>query len=422
MQIATKPSFLNFVAKHEKDYPYWDKAKYLFPANSNKKLFWAALRFRRTTNSLRIQFGKYIFYLPHGNYFLELLHQFDMHFGGSSPNSQDVIPEKNKQYYQISSAMEEAIASSQMEGANTTRKVAKEMLRKQQKPKDKSQQMIVNNYKTIRFLLEHKDETLSKKLLLRIHKLITEKTLDNPTQEGAFRTSDDIVVQDATSGEVAHQPPKAKELPKLIDQLIDFANSDSPTFFIHPIIKAIIIHFMISFFHPFVDGNGRTARSLLYWYMLKKGYWLTEYLSVSRIIYKSKKKYENAFLYTEHDNLDLGYFIQYNLAVMKKSYDELNLYLERKRSEQSDIIIFSGIKGINERQAHILKVATEKPKTIFVCKELLTTFSVSTKTIRSDLQELVKLGFLTEIGLNKRLVGYIRSEGFEKALNKNKGN
>ena len=64
--------------------------------------------------------------------------------------------------------------------------------------------------------------------------------------------------------------------------------------FIHPVIKAIIIHFVISFLHPFVDGNGRTVRSFFYWYMLKKGYALTEFLSISRIIYANKVKYEKA--------------------------------------------------------------------------------------------------------------------------------
>ena len=71
--------------------------------------------------------------------------------------------------------------------------------------------------------------------------------------------------------------------------------------FIHPIVKGIIIHFLIAFIHPFVDGNGRTASAIFYWYMLRKGYWLTEYLSISRIISRSKRQYEKAYLYTECD-------------------------------------------------------------------------------------------------------------------------
>src|SRR5574344_1353151 len=354
-QLAVSPDFATLSAQIEKDYPYWDKAKYLFPTKSNKEEYWSALRFRRFINSAHIQFGKYIFSFPKGDYFLKELHNFDMDFGGSLISS-GLISQKNKQQYQISSIMEEAIDSSQMEGANTTRKVAKEMLRKQTKPKDKSQQMIVNNYKTIRFLVEHKDEPLSIKLLLQIHQYISEHTLDNPSDEGSFRTSDDIVVQDSLSGEIAHVPPKAKEIPRLVKALVDFTNRDNSDLFIHPIIKAVIIHFMISYFHPFVDGNGRTARSLFYWYMLKKGYWLTEYLSISRIIYKSKTQYEKAFLYTEHDGFDLGYFLQYNLNVLKKAFNELQSYLERKSKEESALLEFRNVPGINERQARIIKM------------------------------------------------------------------
>lgn len=416
-QLAVSPDFATLSAQIEKDYPYWDKAKYLFPTKSNKEEYWAALRFRRYISSAQIQFGSYTFMFPKGDYFLKELHDFDMDFGGSLISS-GLISQKNKEQYQISSIMEEAIASSQMEGANTTRKVAKEMLRKQTKPKDKSQQMIVNNYKTIRFLVEHKDEPLSIKLLLQIHQYISEHTLDNPSDEGSFRTSDDIVVQDSLSGEIAHVPPKAKEIPRLMKALVDFTNRDNSDLFIHPIIKAVIIHFMISYFHPFVDGNGRTARSLFYWYMLKKGYWLTEYLSISRIIYKSKKQYENAFLYTEKDNLDLGYFIHYNLEVMNKAYDELKKYLERKMIEQNDVVLFSGIAGINERQAQILKIAVEKPNTVFISRDLESLFSVSVKTIRSDLQNLVARRFLKEVALNKRLVGYVRTDNFELLLKK----
>ena len=121
------------------------------------------------------------------------------------------------------------------------------------------------------------------------------------------------------TGEVAHTPPDFSELENLLEGLCKFANTDDSDPFVHPIIKGIIIHFMLAYFHPFVDGNGRTSRSLVYWYLLKKGYWLTEYLSISRVIYRSKSKYEKSFLYTENDDLDLSYFISYNLITMKKA-------------------------------------------------------------------------------------------------------
>lgn len=416
IQLLSEPTYRDLFRKIEKEYPYWDKIKYLGTKEFPAETLWQLVKFSRLTNVNFAQFGNYSFKFKITNYIQQLLHEFDMNFGGTPTR----ITEKNKQYYLLSSIMEEAIASSQMEGANTTRKVAKEMLRKQIKPKDKSQQMIYNNYNTIRFLSEQKETNLTPELLLEIHKRITEKTLDSPDDEGSFRKDDNIYVVNGITGEVAHEPPSYTAIPEIINKLCSFANNDDV--FIHPIIKAIIIHFMISFLHPFVDGNGRTARSLFYWYMLKKGYWMTEFLSISRIIYKRKGQYEKAFLYTEHDDFDLGYFIQYNMNVLKEAFEELKIYLERKSEENNALLEFKNIKGINERQAHIIKMIQEKPGSIFECKNLINVLGVSIKTVRSDLEGLVQMGFMTTIPINQRLVGYTKSELFDTKLEENSRN
>lgn len=408
----------SIIQKINDEYYYWDKVKYHTPKGIAPEDFWAAVKYLRRTNYKLYPFYTCELSLFETNKMLEILHNIDMNFGGVLASS-SMIPDKNKQYYLLSSIMEEAIASSQMEGASTTRKVAKEMLRKQAKPKDKSQQMILNNYNTIRYLSAHKNQGLTPELLLDIHKQITENTLDNPEDEGRFRTDDNIHVMNVMTGEIAHEPPSYKLLEDSIIQLCIFINEDKT--FIHPIIKAIILHFMISYLHPFVDGNGRTARSLFYWYMLKKGYWLTEYLSISRIIYKSKNQYEKAFLYTEHDEFDLGYFVNYNLKVFNEAFNELKLYLERKAQENAAILEYR-IPGLNERQIQIIKICAEKPASMFTSKELETRFNVSVKTIRSDLEGLVSVGLMETVPLNKRLTGYTRSKNFELRLEEIKGN
>lgn len=415
--VLINPDFKEYFDKAEKEYYYWDKAKYSTPPNVKPEDFWAAIKIHR--HSKHISFGKYIFSYVITDYMQKYLHDFDLNFGGIL-SSDNLISDKTRQYFLLSSVMEEAIASSQMEGASTTRKVAKEMLRKKKKPTDKSQQMIANNYKTIQFLSEHKDEPLSKELLLEIHRQISDKTLENPSDEGKFRDTNDIVISNNITGEIAHYPPDFTEIEQIVSLLCNFVNNDDE--FIHPIIKAIIIHFLISFLHPFVDGNGRTARSLFYWYMLKKGYWLTEFLSISRIIYSSKNQYEKAFLYTEHDGYDLGYFINYNLTVLNKAFLELKKYLERKSKERLSSLEFGNVVGINERQAHIIKIAMKHPTTIFISKDLQIELGVSVKTIRSDLEGLVKIGLLKVLPMNKRLIGYIRTDDFESKLAEIRGN
>lgn len=415
IQMLTNPQIQPLFQKISSEYLYWDKVKYLVPKGIDSLVFWQAVKIQRQLSSQTIKFGRYIFHFTITKNMLALLHDFDMNLGGSL-GTKSIIPAADKNYYLISSIMEEAIASSQMEGASTTRRIAKDMLRKRLKPINKSQQMIVNNYETISKISKDKQADFSIERLLEIHRSIANKTLDNPEDEGVFRQNDDIFVVDGITGHVAHTPPSFKEIDAMIMDLCEFANSDNRENFIHPIIKGIIIHFVLAYIHPFVDGNGRTARSLFYWYMIKKGYWLTEYLSISRIIYTNKKAYEKAYQYTEHDGNDLSYFIQYHLDVMEKAFEELKKFLQRKIDEQQNVLRFVGVSNINERQRYVLKTISESKRTLFTPKELATQFDISPKSARTDLQGLVEMGYLSQSHLNKRAIGYIKSERFEELI------
>jgi Fic family protein len=405
--------------KIDREYLYWDKVKYSAPENIDKHTLWHAVKIQRQLNSQTVRFGKYVFHFTITKNMLALLHAFDMDLGGNL-GTKTIIPASDKSYYLISSIMEEAIASSQMEGASTTRRIAKDMLRKQLKPINKSQQMIVNNYDTITKISNDFNKDFSMEDLLDIHRSISKSTLDNSEDEGVFRKNDDIYVVDSITGSVAHTPPSYNEIIDMIVDLCEFANNDNNDNFIHPIIKGIIIHFILAYIHPFVDGNGRTARSLFYWYMIKKGYWLTEYLSISRIIYTNKKSYEKAFLYTENDDNDLSYFIQYHLNVMKKAFEDLKKYLQRKIDEQQNVHRFIGVLNTNDRQRYVFKVIMENKHIIITPKELASQFDITTRTARTDLQELVKMGYLKITNINKRALGYIKSDEFEGLIKRNK--
>ena len=170
---------------------------------------------------------------------------------------------------------------------------------------------------------------------------------------------------------------------------------------------------MVSFMHPFVDGNGRTARALFYWYMLKHGYWLTEYLSISRIIYKSKASYENSFLYTEYSNNDMGYFIAYNLRVLGLAFKELQRYINVQNEKREKATSFLRLGRLSERQAMIIKEYYDHPKTMLTVKDVQGRFSVTPTTAKSDIMGLVEQGFLAEIPLNKIKRGYVKGTEFD---------
>ena len=401
------PNIMPVVDKVNADYEYWDKAKYKkLPEGFTPQMLWANVKASRLRSMIPV-WNKYSINLCVTSQMQRLCHEFDMKFGSFWEVEGDT-QSSEKKYYLSSSLMEEAIYSSKMEGASTTRIVAKDMLRKKKSPQNKSQQMIVNNYNTIQYIVEHKDEPLTEELLLTIHRLMTEKTLDNPEDAGRFRTNDKVVVADMVEGDIIYTPPSFQEIPEFVESLCDFFNNDNPRTFIHPIIRGIIVHFMLAFMHPFVDGNGRTARALFYWYMLKEGYKLTEYMSISRVIAKSKSNYEKAFRYVENDGNDMGYFVAYNLEALEISFQQLRDYIQRKQREKSAASSFMMAGNINQRQALVLQRLKEEPGTIFTVKDVQEQFSVSSMTARKDLSDLVKQGYMTEIALNKVTRGYIK--------------
>lgn len=175
---------------------------------------------------------------------------------------------------------------------------------------------------------------------------------------------------------------------------------------------------MLGWLHPFTDGNGRTARALFYWYMLKKGYSMIEFLSISRIIKDTKNQYEKAYLYAEMDENDLSYFITYHLKTITKAYQSLKEYIAIKQKEVVQSAIFLKIPLVNERMAQLLKIVHDDAHKILNSKEVEKLFAVSNFTARADLNMLVELGFLEKVQVNKVKQQFVKSKQFDKVLEK----
>ena len=250
MVIPPQEDIAAIVDRINEDYEYWDDVKYKKrPKGCSAKQLWTYVKASRIKSFVRV-WEKYGFVMGLTNQMQRMCHEFDMNFGGFW-GTNSIISGDSKERYLNSSLIEEAIFSSQMEGASTTRQVAKDMLRKKITPKDKSQQMIANNYQTIQFVVKNQDTPLTEELLLQIHRLMTENTLDDPKDAGRLRTSDDVIVEDGITHEVVHRPPSYTELPGFVKDLCRFFNEEKPKVFIHPIIRGIIIHYMVAYMHPF---------------------------------------------------------------------------------------------------------------------------------------------------------------------------
>ena len=193
--------------------------------------------------------------------------------------------------------------------------------------------MIVNDYHAMQRILEIKDNDLTKDLLFEIHSIVTDGTLENASASGRFRRPEERIVVADPYGETLHLPPPAAELDARIDALLDFSNNNDSASFTHPFLKSMILHFWLAYDHPFVDGNGRTARAIFYWSMLRHGYSLLEYISISKIILKAPVRYGMAFLYSETDENDLTYFLHYHADIVLKAIEDFRSFTDRRAQE-----------------------------------------------------------------------------------------
>ncbi len=385
-------------------YYHWDKLRHLksAPHNLNHKEWWFAIKSARkalyqTLPHQAKDGSPFVYGEP--NVVRRLLHEIDIHGGGELKASAQVNSPATRDTYLINSLIEEAITSSQLEGAATTRKVAKEMLRQKRAPRDRSERMIVNNFRAMEYISEISEEELTPSLILELQGILTEDTLDNLEAVGNYRTTDDVYVGDERDATIIHVPPVAAEIPRRLDSICNFANASNSKAFLHPVIRAVVLHFLLAYDHPFEDGNGRTARALFYWSMLRQGYWTMEFISISRILKDAPAKYTRSYLNTETDENDVTYFMLHQLNVIRRAIDELFDYLKRKAKEIRNLeaLVQQSAKlqnALNYRQLAILSRAMKSADAVFAIQSHRDAHNVTYDTARTDLLKLEALGLL----------------------------
>jgi Fic family protein len=401
------------VTENGRSYVHWDKLRQLEPpSNLSREEWWLLIKLGRQLVQrvipLTDPFGApFVYGVP--DLAARRLHYVDQHCSGEVAMSEVVTAdEQARHHYLVNSLMEEAIRSSQLEGATTTRRVAKELLRSGREPRDRSERMIFNNYRALQFMRDEMPDTLTPGTVLELQRILTDGTLDNPDAAGRLQRPDEerVAVVDSTDGTVVHAPPPADQLPKRLKALCDFANEgENPDRFIHPVVRAILLHFWLAYDHPFEDGNGRTARALFYWYMRNSGYWLVEYLSISRILRDAPTKYSRSFMLTETDDRDTTYFILCQLQVIQRAVEQLHEYLRQKIKDVRDVEkLLKGSNRFNHRQLALLGNAVRTPDASYTIQMHAASHGVTHETARNDMLPLADMGFLERRRQGKRYI------------------
>jgi Fic family protein len=353
----------------------------------------------------------------------EMLHTIDQATGGGGVASIEgpgalLGDPAFRQRFVIKSLMDEAIESSRLEGAVTTRQAAIELLSTGRTPVSDYERMVANNYQGMQKIKDWLDRPLSIDMLHELQTILTAGTLPDLGQAGRFRLShENVRVEDERTGDVVFTPPSADTLPKRVQAICDFANrKHTGDAFIHPIVKGCMLHFLIGYEHPYVDGNGRTARAVFYWFVLRSGYRIFEYLVVSELIRKAYAEYPQAYLDSETDDGDLTYFVRYKLNVIVRAIDRLHEYLDAEQRRIEEAIHLTALDpGMNLRQRLVIEELLKRPKTAITVRSYATTNQITQITARTDLEGLRKRGLLNAFKIRQQR-NYLLAPDVQKRL------
>ena len=226
---------------------------------------------------------------------------------------------------------------------------------------------------------------------------------DNKYYPGAFRNTDDIEVVDG-EGNTVHTPPSYNGIENRLKELSNWVNDNHHDTendnYIHPLVKAIILHFCIGYEHPFRDGNGRVARSLFYWYLFKNDYAAFRYIAISVLLKIAPVKYGKSYLYTETDDMDLTYFVDYQCGVILRSIATFKEVYEKSFNDVEEFNTWlwnSGLyRKLNEKQRVIFQISKSDQSNIFTATSVMNGLGCSYNTASSVLNGLAKLGLFNK--------------------------
>ncbi len=413
-QNNTERNLRKLISNLNNNYVHWDKFKDMqLPEPDYRLDIWSkALGERDQGFYRRLSFPSFNIKWWISNNLESQLHKLDIGLAGGR-DLQVLLEPRHVHRHKTNALLDESIGSAQLAGVSVSKKSAKEMLLKKRAPRDVNEQVCINIYKALQLAYQKKEENLTEALLLQLHQLLTKDTI-KLKGIGQYRTNNkvDLSAVDLSGG---YKPADLTFIPAVAEQLISFYNDDAEPFFIHPLVKASLIHYIITTARPFKDGNGRMARLLAQMYLLKKAYWVSEFISVSNVVSKFRQQYHKAFVQAQTDDNNAGYFIQFYIQSTQMAFKSLRDFALRITKEKVEKPV-QKIPGYNERQTSVLQWLKEDGAKMITIRELRSVYGVSKETARTDLTALVEKGWIKYYNINKKTYAFVKSEGFDEQV------
>jgi Fic family protein len=281
---------------------------------------------------------------------------------------------------------EESIASATLSGEARSGENAKEMLRTGRDPKDEGEEAVSSLHRALESIETLRDEPLSPGKVITLHRHITGGKEDVP--ESVRPAPAGPLAEDSTRAGLG-EPPSLEARAQCLESMCAFANGQTPDFFVHPLIRAVILHFWMLHVCPFPDGNSRTARALFRWAMLHQGYPLFAFVAISPVLLHAPARYARAVQQVESDDNDLTYFILHQAGVICEALKVLRERIARKKAERQETSAkLRGFAALNPRQQAVMVHALRAPDTHYLIAGHQRSHRVTHQTARDDLFDL----------------------------------
>ena len=393
--------FYSPVDKKGRYLPY-DELRHRVPSGLNHQIVWSLTKLSRSRQSSLVALGEPAMSC---NYLSTQLIQKAISAVDRNTTTASLqwlisnVEEKLQLDYLLNDLIEEeSISSSQLEGAATTTQVAKELIKRNRKPRSEDERMILGNYAMMLHAWAMREQPLSLELITELHRVGVVGIDDSAYAPGQLRSTSDIHVVNA-DGSIVHTPPPHDNLKHRLQDVIEWANSDHDNIdehsYIHPMIKAIVLHFSIGYEHPFRDGNGRVARALFYWFMFKKDFVAFRYIAISVLLKKAPVQYGKSYLYSETDQMDLTYFIEYQASIITRAVETFKAAYKHAVLDIEEFNAWLGVTGLDKQltdnQKAVLKMAKSGTQASFSSRDVEKYLGCSYNTAAAVLNALVTL-------------------------------
>lgn len=243
---------------------------------------------------------------------------------------------------------------------------------------------------------------INKTTLLNMHKMIAKNTLDNASDCGVFRNRQVYVGKRIFDGTVfkeivEYMPPKTEEVPKLVTEFLDWLNIEK-TWKINPVLLAGIVHYEIARIHPFIDGNGRTARLFATLILYLSGFDHRRLFALDDYYDRDRVAYYAALKTVDKKNQDLTLWLEYFTDGVKFSINEVKdavLRLGIKRKEGKTQI------ALTPKQAKIVEYVNVHGSV--TNRDLQVLFKISAQAVHKELMKLVEFKIIKAQGKGRSL-------------------